>query len=116
MANNKFSKLVSLVLFGAGLAASASCIFVSTRTVEAKPAHTEVVSNQDKLHSFIANIKPVTVEAESSPEIIRPIAKVTSKVSKKSTPAAIKSGWTNCRVHVLEQQGSPVAQTVNVCW
>jgi len=109
------SKLVSLVLLFAGLMIGMSCIFVSVRPVQAKMAQTELVSNQEKLEAHITNIKSVTIEAEKASEVIRPIGKVTTKVSKKVIHKMIQSGRTGCWIHTLEQQGSPTAETVKVC-
>lgn len=39
----------------------------------------------------------------------------TIKVVKKNAPGVIETGWKRCYVQVLEQQGSPTAQTVKVC-
>jgi len=39
----------------------------------------------------------------------------TTKVAKKNVPAVNETGWKRCYVQVLEQQGSPIAQTVKVC-
>lgn len=110
MANNKFSKLISSAILFAAASMVTLGVLVSSNTASANVVETDSFT-------VIGEDLPTSISFDETLQApAKKVAKVTTKVSKKSTPAAIQTGWTNCRVQVLEQQGSPIAPTVKVCW
>jgi hypothetical protein len=78
-------------------------------------AQAKSMSNSDYTDmTVIGEDLPTNIEFNESIPSSKKV--VTNKVSKKSSRGVIETGSSVCYFHTLEQQGSPSAPTVKVCY
>lgn len=104
------NKLSTFALVIAAIATVASSLYNSTATAQAKS-----MSNSDFADmTVIGESLPTNIEFNESIPTSKKV--LTSKVTKKSSRMVIETSSSVCYFHTLEQQGSPSAPTVKVCY